>query len=198
MPRGSGIGERKGSGRQQEVPEADTEAPKSIAEADTEAPYSIKFFVDGDKDWRHAEGVQRQLLPDKPDKYMEDKVEDALAYAEGKIDAVDVRLKIEGHAPRTYRFEVTVKGSRFETGTVVVSKSKHAHATFQEAVNDMHDSLKRNMLKEKEKRLGTVRHADKLSNSGIVASMASEDEQSEDENDPGKEEEEFFTKDPSR
>lgn len=160
---------------------------KAAGETEVEVPYSINWFVNGDMS--HADGMD-------PKKYMESKVADALKTTQSKIEAVDVRLTIEGHKPKTYSFEVTVKGPKGSTGTTVVSKSKHAAATFPEAVDDMHDTLKRNLLKDKEKRVSAVRQGDSLRDSDIVATLGEGDDQSEDENDPGKEEEEFFTKDP--
>merc|ERR1712014_287523 len=82
---------------------------------------------------------------------VEHKIEDALGNYQDHIQAVDVRMVAEGHKPMLYRFEVTVKSDM--PGATIVSKSKHAHATFNEAIDDMHDTLKRNVLREKEKRI---------------------------------------------
>eukprot|EP00929_Paragymnodinium_shiwhaense_P018160 TRINITY_DN12827_c1_g1_i2.p1 TRINITY_DN12827_c1_g1~~TRINITY_DN12827_c1_g1_i2.p1 ORF type:complete len:282 (-),score=82.37 TRINITY_DN12827_c1_g1_i2:681-1526(-) len=49
-----------------------------------------------------------------------------------------------------YRLDVSVK---MRHGTMVLSKPRHAQGTFLEAVDHMHDTLKRMMIKEKEKRV---------------------------------------------
>eukprot|EP00929_Paragymnodinium_shiwhaense_P099644 TRINITY_DN6141_c0_g2_i2.p1 TRINITY_DN6141_c0_g2~~TRINITY_DN6141_c0_g2_i2.p1 ORF type:complete len:313 (-),score=83.47 TRINITY_DN6141_c0_g2_i2:508-1344(-) len=54
-----------------------------------------------------------------------------------------------------YRLEVSVK---MKHGSVVVSKPKHAQGSFVEAVDHMHDTLKRMMRKVKEKRIDRRRH----------------------------------------
>jgi ribosomal subunit interface protein len=163
--RGPGVIERPGS-RRQRNPEAEADT------ASVDAPYNINYFVDGDMS--HADGTN-------PRGYMESKIMDALKNNKEKIDAVDVRLKVEGHKPKTYRFEVTVKGPKGSTGTAVVSKSKHERTSFPEAVDDMHDTLKRVLSKEKEKRVGKVRQTSSLSESGIIDEGEPIDAASDDE-----------------
>jgi len=174
-PRGSGVSERESTQQHvDKVPPAETEASIAeilgmhrseagntkkiveILEARAEAnraaaaakpPYDLKIYVKGDM----------ANYPHDFENYAEHKVEDALANYQDHIQAVDLRMVAEGHKPMLYRFEVTVKSDM--PGATIVSKSKHAHATFNEAIDDMHDTLKRNVLREKEKRITKKRSA---------------------------------------
>jgi ribosomal subunit interface protein len=154
--RGSGVSERESTQQHvEEEPAAKTEA--SLAEAleakakakraaAAKRPYDIKLFVKGDK----------ANYPHDYESYVEHRIEDALENYQDHIQAVDVRMVAEGHRPLLYRFEVTAK-SDMPGGDSILSKSKHAHPTFPEALDDMHDTLKRTVRREKEKRIDKKR-----------------------------------------
>jgi ribosomal subunit interface protein len=172
-PRGSGVSERESTQQHvEEEPPAETEASlaeilgqprkeagntKKLAEilearakANREAaaatpPYDIKVYVKGDM----------ANYPHDFKNFAEHKLEDALENYKDHIQAVDLRMDTEGHKPMLFRFEVTVKSEL--QGATIVSKSKHAHPTFLEAMDDMHDTVKRNMRREKEKRIDKKR-----------------------------------------
>eukprot|EP00747_Dinoflagellata_sp_TGD_P104446 gnl/TRDRNA2_/TRDRNA2_169252_c0_seq1.p1 gnl/TRDRNA2_/TRDRNA2_169252_c0~~gnl/TRDRNA2_/TRDRNA2_169252_c0_seq1.p1 ORF type:complete len:256 (-),score=49.68 gnl/TRDRNA2_/TRDRNA2_169252_c0_seq1:408-1175(-) len=107
-------------------------------------PYSINMFVDGDVDSKKSVNV----------KYMERKIESALDNVKEDVEAVDVRLKVEGHSTLLYKMEVTVKT---RLGKVVVSNPSQAKSTFTEEVDQVHDTLKRKVRQEKEKRVAKFR-----------------------------------------
>lgn len=132
-------------------------ADSQEAAAGAPLPYSINFHVHGGN--LGTDGT----LGEANMKYMEHRIENALKNAQQEIQAVDVRLNIEGQTkqvaaassmPKTFRLEVTVK-TKFRT--IVLSNPKHAERTFIEAVDHMHDTLKRNMLKEKQKYIAKKR-----------------------------------------
>lgn len=154
--RGSGVSERESTQQQvEEEPAAKTEATLAdVLEAKAKAkraaaaakpPYDIKLFVKGDM----------ANYPHDYERLVEHKIEDALANYQDHISAVDVRMVAEGHRPLLYRFEVTAKSDM--PGATIVSKSKHAHPTFPEAIDDLHDTLKRNVRKQKETRIDKKR-----------------------------------------
>lgn len=116
-----------------------------------ELPYSINFFVHGGNLGPSGKlGIENE-------QYLESRIASALKNYQGKIEAVDVRLNIEGHDPKTYRLEVTVK--TWKKGKVVLSNPANAEHSFIEAVDSMHDTLKSAVRKEKEKLIAKKRHA---------------------------------------
>lgn len=109
-------------------------------------PYDIRFFVDGAQ-WEES---------DVNYKYMERKIKAALENQQDDIETVDVRLKVEGQKspPKRYQMEVTVKMNQ---GKVIVSNPNLAENTFTEEVDHVHDTLKRSVRQEKEKRISKLR-----------------------------------------
>jgi ribosomal subunit interface protein len=129
------------------------------AEAVVETTYPINIFVHSDKS--HQYGVEGSDYKKGTSKfaYMENKIHHALENSFKTVNSVDVRLTVEGHKPKTYRLETAVKFVGYhKEGTVVVSKPKHAQSSFLEAVDHMHDTLKRNLVKEKEKHMAKLKH----------------------------------------
>jgi ribosome-associated translation inhibitor RaiA len=119
---------------------------KASASGTEVSPYTINYLVDGaDKD-DESNGVNM--------KYMERKMESALENSDN-VASVNVRLNVEGTVPKIYRMEVTVKKSF--GGTMVLSNPRNAESTFVEAVDHMHDTLKRNLRKDKEKRVAKMK-----------------------------------------
>jgi ribosomal subunit interface protein len=120
-----------------------------------ELPYSINFFVHGG-----YFGDMGSLGNDNKN-YMESRIVSALKYYQDKIQAVDVRMNIEGKDPKTYRMEVTVKlnSSPKRTSQIVLSNPMNSEYSFIEAVDHMHDTLKQALRKEKEKSIAKKRHS---------------------------------------
>jgi len=123
---------------------------ETAADALQQLPYDINFYIHG------GNFGEMGKLGSMSMKYMESRVASALRNYQDNVEAVDVRLNIEGHEPKTYRMEVTTKMKR---GKVVVSNSQHAEHTFFEAVDHMHDTLKRAVRRDKEKFFAKKRQA---------------------------------------
>jgi ribosome-associated translation inhibitor RaiA len=131
--------------------------------------YSINFFAHGDKSDPHNLEAADYKRGTAKWEYMEGRIRSALERVQDRVHSVDVRLTVEGHKPKTYRMEATVTllhhlakyMKNKEKAVVVVSKSSHAQGSFTEAVDHMHDTLKRNLRKEKEKRASKLKHARK-------------------------------------
>merc|ERR1719356_1008256 len=142
------------------------------AEAVAETTYPINIFVHSDKS--HQYGVEGSDYKKGTSKfaYMENKIHHALENSFKTVNSVDVRLTVEGHKPKTYRLETIVKFvDHHKEGTVVVSKPKHAQSSFLEAVDHMYDTLKRNIVKEKEKHIAKMKHQRKDMNKQGDAEM---------------------------
>jgi len=184
------------------MPRQSLEIPEEVLQDEIEiapepiqkrVPYTMSFFVHGG-DSDNAKGSANW-------KYMQRKLQQALEHAQDWIVSVDVRLTIENHAHKAipnhhktkqegddgletisgerkqlapYRFEVSVKMQ--EGMTLVLSKPKHAQATFIEAVDHMYDELKRMMRKEKEKRIANIRHSARKAEFAMDDERISEEE----------------------
>eukprot|EP00929_Paragymnodinium_shiwhaense_P099646 TRINITY_DN6141_c0_g3_i1.p1 TRINITY_DN6141_c0_g3~~TRINITY_DN6141_c0_g3_i1.p1 ORF type:complete len:311 (-),score=56.45 TRINITY_DN6141_c0_g3_i1:466-1308(-) len=77
------------------------------------------------------------------------------ALLDDELQASDSDPLAERRQLAPYHIEVSVK---MRHGTIVLSKPKHAQGSFIEAIDHMHDTLKRMMRKEKEKRIEKRRH----------------------------------------
>lgn len=140
------------------VMEAMAKASEALAGEgkDEELPYTISFFVNGGN-----LGDDGKLGPANM-KYMEHRVQSALKNFEKNIEDVAVRLSIEGSDPKLFRMEATVKLNHVNSkGKVIISNSNHAEHSFVEAVDHLHDLLKSEMRKKKEKWLSKKIHARK-------------------------------------
>lgn len=122
-------------------------------------PYKETFFV-------HGGEFDGQGLGSANMEYMESRMRTALEHCEDMISEVDTRLTIEGTGTkqRTYHMEVTVKTKKgIRKGhehPLVLSSRKNDENTFVEAVDHMHDTLKRAMRRVKEKHVAKLRHQD--------------------------------------
>merc|ERR1719379_508042 len=116
-----------------------------------DVPYSIKFFVHGG----NFGGVG---LGEENMNYMESRITSALKNYQDKIEAVDVRMSLEGKDPKTYRMEVTVKMVTNKS-KIVLSNPTNSEYSFIEAVDHMHDTLKHALRKQKEIHLDKKRHS---------------------------------------
>jgi ribosome-associated translation inhibitor RaiA len=121
--------------------------PKEVEDV----PYPIKFFVHGG----NFGGVG---LGEENMKYMEGRIESALKNYQDNIEAADVRMNIEGHDPKTYRMEVTVKMVTNKS-KIVLSNPMNSEYSFIQSVDHMHDTLKQALRKQKEIHLDKKRHS---------------------------------------
>lgn len=163
-PRPNIIQPEKGRGSLEDVVPERQEVAQSLTKPDTwkameplavseEVPYALNFFVHG------GEFGDLGTVGETNEEYMQTRIRSALKNSEDKIQSVDVRLNVEGSmtAHRTYRLEVTVKMRK--DGTLVLSNPKNAEHTFIEAVDHMHDTLKRAVQKDSKKKITKIRHA---------------------------------------
>jgi ribosome-associated translation inhibitor RaiA len=88
--------------------------------------------------------IEKQIYQQEPRSALEG------ADLDGDAEADVVSPWAERRQLAPYQLEVSV---HMRHGTVVLSKPRHAQATFTEAVDDMHDTLKSLLRKEKEKRV---------------------------------------------
>lgn len=171
-------------------------------------PYTISLFA-------HTSEGHNGLAAPKRDMIL-DRVKAALDNTQDWIRSVEVRVTIDNHAHKTskskpvleeeeivmkegkkllapFMIEVTVHladGGK----SVVMSSSKHAQATITEAVDDMYDFLRRQMRKEKERRLDKIRRQrdDQMTSQEALFSeeelIAMDEEQAQKDNDAALEE----------
>merc|ERR1719198_521523 len=108
----------------------------------------------------HADIKLKHRRPVQSDKYHQYS-EDATAEEDRDMQGLDL-LRVDRDRETKQRelapfhIEVTVHMSK---GAVVMSNAKHAQASLTEAADHMYDFLRRQMRKEKEKRVKEIRHA---------------------------------------
>mmetsp|Transcript_112238 Transcript_112238/g.317226 ORF Transcript_112238/g.317226 Transcript_112238/m.317226 type:complete len:285 (+) Transcript_112238:91-945(+) len=165
-----------------EAPPEEEPEPEELPEK--RVPYKMTFFIHGDHSQEHdVKGANFKYMERKLQAAFDntqewiDKVDvrlnidshshkmspkktgkkaDAGVDADEELAAPAAALIGEEKRPLApYLMEVTVK---MHEGTVVLSKSKHAQATFTEAVDHMYDVVRRQMRKEKQKRMEKLRH----------------------------------------
>lgn len=143
----------------------DSAKARQEAESPT-APFPVNIFV-------HQSEIKSVRKGSPSYSYLEKRIVDALSKAHKQVRSVDVRLHVEGQKPKTYRLETTVRfEDHHKEDSFIVSKSIHSKLTFFEAVDHMHDVLRRQMVNEKEKHISKIKHARKAFDKSMAEAEA--------------------------